>query len=101
MSTEFSGALFIGGAIWFLCGVIAAVIASWKDRSQGGFFVLGFLFGPIGILVAVLAASGTPPAPKGTRAVVCPRCNAQQNVPTSQFQYECWQCKLVSPAVAV
>ncbi|QTJ67950.1 hypothetical protein HYG77_21760 [Rhodococcus sp. ZPP] len=95
MSTDISAALFIAGCIWFLCGVVAAIIASRRDRSEGGFFLLGFFFGPLGVLAAVLASPGTPRAPKGTRAVMCPRCNARQNVPTTQDQYECWQCKLV------
>lgn len=31
---------------------------------------------------------------------MCPRCNAQQNVANVQSEYECWQCKLISPVGA-
>lgn len=98
MSNDVVGFLFIAGIAWFICGIVAGLIASHKDRSQGGFFLLGFFFGPIGILAAVLVAPGRPAAPRGTRAVTCPRCNAQQNVASTQPDYECWQCKLVSSA---
>ena len=41
--------------IWVICGVFAAVIASSKGRSAGGWLVLGLLFGIFGlILVACL-----------------------------------------------
>lgn len=97
MSNDVVGFLFIAGIVGFICGIVAGLIASHKDRSQGGFFLLGFFFGPIGILTAVLVAPGRPAAPRGTRAIACPRCNAQ-HVASTQPDYECWQCKLVSPA---
>ncbi|MFF8323296.1 hypothetical protein ACH49M_03310 [Rhodococcus qingshengii] len=100
MSNSSVGVLVVLVAVWLVCGMVAAVIAARKSRSAGGFFVLGFLFGPIGVLVAILAARGNPAAPKGSRSVTCPRCNAQQNISATQGQYECWQCKLVSPSAA-
>jgi hypothetical protein len=80
-----------------VCGLIASGIASEKNRSGGGFFLIGFFFGPLGILVAALIGREKPKTPAGMRAVVCPRCNAEQNVDAHQPSFECWQCKLVSP----
>ena len=41
--------------IWLLMGLAAAFVASKKGRSVGGFFLLGILLGPLGILWAALA----------------------------------------------
>lgn len=40
--------------IWLICGIIAAVIYSNKGRSGIAAFVVGFLFGPIGVILAAL-----------------------------------------------
>jgi hypothetical protein len=40
--------------IWVLFGVFSALIASSKNRSAFGWFFVGFLFGPFGLLVAAL-----------------------------------------------
>lgn len=78
-------------ALWFICGIVCAVIANSKGRSALGWFLVGLLIGFFGvILVAVLPSEEK--APPGLRAVKCPRCNAAQNVPNCS-QYECWQCK--------
>ncbi|KZF04786.1 MAG: hypothetical protein WBD41_10080 [Rhodococcus sp. (in: high G+C Gram-positive bacteria)] len=100
MDDETLGILFIFGFIWLICGLIAGVVASNKDRSGGGFILLGFLLGPIGVLAAVLAPRGTPPVPAGLRAVTCTRCNAAQNVDLTQPQFECWQCHTTMPIPA-
>jgi hypothetical protein len=88
-----------GGFItfWLICGLIAAVIASAKNRNALGWLALGVLFAPSVLIVAVLPK--LPPAPPvGMRSVQCPRCNAVQNIPDDQPTFECWQCKLVSTA---
>jgi RNA polymerase subunit RPABC4/transcription elongation factor Spt4 len=41
-------------AIWLLCGIISAVIASNKGRSVFGWFILGLLFGPLGFILALV-----------------------------------------------
>ena len=87
--------------IGIVCGVITAQIASKRNRSVGGFFLLGLILGIIGIIVAVLVPSGEPPAPAGMRAVTCPRCNARRNVDATESHHECWQCKLVSSAMSM
>lgn len=90
-----------GGLVtfWLVCGIIAAVIASAKNRNAPGWLALAALFPPCVIIVAVLPK--LPPGPPfGMRAVQCPRCNAVQNIPTADPSFECWQCKLVSDAAA-
>jgi hypothetical protein len=82
---------------WLICGVIAAVIGSAKNRSTVGWFLLGALFAPSVLIVAVLPKL-PPKPPQGMRSVQCPRCNAVQNIPYGQTTFECWQCKLVSNA---
>ena len=78
--------------VWGVCGVLAAVIASAKHRSAFGWFLIGVLFGPLGVLAALIVGDGDP-IPKGMRKVVCPHCFARQAVDLSASQYECWQCK--------
>ncbi len=39
--------------IWFLCGIASSAIASNKGHSGGSWFLIGFLFGPLGILAAL------------------------------------------------
>jgi len=48
--------LFIAPLLWLLFAIFSAVIASSKNRSGGGWFLIGFLFGPFGLLVAALPA---------------------------------------------
>ena len=98
MSNEAVGTLAIFGFILLFCGLIAVKIADKRSLSAPFiYFLLGVLLGPLGILAAAIAPSGPPRAPEGTKAVVCPRCNAQQNVPAADASYECWQCKLAVP----
>ena len=40
--------------LWFLFGIVAAVIASHKGRTGCGWFLLGVLFGPFSLVVALL-----------------------------------------------
>ncbi len=42
--------------IWLLFGLAAGMIAGGKGRSSGGFFLLGLLFGPFGLLAAAVAS---------------------------------------------
>ena len=88
-----------GGFIvfWLTCGVIAAVIASAKNRNVLGWLALGALFAPSVLIVAVLPKL-PPGPPQGMRSVQCPRCNAVQNIPDGQPAFECWQCKFASSA---
>jgi len=40
--------------IWLLCGVAGGIILSNKGRSGCGGFALGFLLGPIGLVIALV-----------------------------------------------
>lgn len=40
--------------IWFLFGAVSAVVASNKGRSGCGWFALGFVLGPFGLLLALV-----------------------------------------------
>jgi len=42
--------------IWLVCGIVAGVLAEQKGRSGCGWVVLGLLFGPLAILVVVVAS---------------------------------------------
>jgi hypothetical protein len=85
--------------VWIVCGVVAGTIAHRKQRGFAAFFVLGLLLSIFGILWAILIPAG---APAGMRSVTCRRCNTRQNIPASDSEFLCWQCKLentVGPAV--
>lgn len=62
--------------IWVLCAVFSAVIASAKDRSGFGWFVLGFLFGPFALIAVGFMPSlkTMPGAPTPATHVKCPDC---------------------------
>jgi DNA-directed RNA polymerase subunit RPC12/RpoP len=81
---------------WLLCAGIGMAIASAKNRSLMEGFFLSLLCGIFGVIIEALLPKEQPkgpPAPPGLTAVVCPRCNAAQNVP-NPMNYECWQCHL-------
>jgi hypothetical protein len=81
-----------------ICGVIAGAIGYGKNRSILGSFLLGALLGVIGIVVVAVLPKGAPKPPQGMRPVRCPRCNAVQNIPEGDGEFECWQCKTTSKA---
>lgn len=43
--------------IWILCGAISAFVASYKGRSGCGWFVLGALLGPFGLILSLVIPS--------------------------------------------
>jgi hypothetical protein len=63
---------------WLLCGVVAAVVASNKGRSGCGWMILGFLLGPIGVVLALVVSADDKQL--GDRALAtgkskrCPHC---------------------------
>ncbi|BBY08175.1 hypothetical protein [Mycobacterium noviomagense] len=89
------GTTIVTGGL-LICGAIAAVIGSAKNRSVLGSFLLGAFLGLIGVLIVAVVPKLPPEPPPGMRAVQCPRCNAVQNLPLGLSNFECWQCKLVS-----
>ena len=42
--------------VWLFCGLLAGAIASGKGLSFGGYFIVGVLLGPIGILIAAVSS---------------------------------------------
>jgi len=43
--------------IWILCGAVSAFVASHKGRSGCGWFLLGALLGPFGLILALVIPS--------------------------------------------
>lgn len=43
--------------VWAICGIISAIIASNKGRSGTGWFFIGVLFGPLGIVAALVVSA--------------------------------------------
>jgi hypothetical protein len=79
--------------LWILCGVVAAIIGAKKGAGSSG-FIVGFLLGPFGILIALFS--------KGDRkscfyckewihkdATVCPHC---QRAMEQMFNVRCPAC---------
>lgn len=69
--------------IWLICGIIAAAIASNKGEGCLG-AIAGLIFGPLGILFAVLSSGDRRPCPHCAekirkQAKICPHC--QREVP--------------------
>lgn len=64
--------------IWLLCGFGALVVASGKGRSGCGFGILGFMFGPIGLLAAAIASpvhrDNTDQLLRRGKLKKCPKC---------------------------
>lgn len=62
--------------IWLLCGVVAAVAASNKGRSGCGWFLLGVLLGPFGMILALVVGDRRSPEQGGPIGPMrrCPHC---------------------------
>src|SRR5262249_27113202 len=59
--------------------------------------LLGWLCGIGWIIALVLACGVAPPRlPPRTRATLCPRCNAAQNIPVGAPTFQCWRCHYVA-----
>lgn len=43
--------------IWFLFGIVAAIGASNKGRNGCGWFILGFILGPFGLIIFLLPST--------------------------------------------
>ena len=82
----------IGGfvLIWIICGIACAAIGSGKGVSGAGWFFIGVLLGPIGVVLVLVMKAGPPAAsdqpapgskpkrlpkkclPPSQRSIVCP-----------------------------
>jgi len=58
---------------WIICGIAAAVVASSKDRSGLGWFLLGMLLGPFALLMVGFMPRLVPEA-VNTDTRKCPYC---------------------------
>jgi DNA-directed RNA polymerase subunit RPC12/RpoP len=108
MNTNDSGAITILGlplmviiVIWLGTAIIAAGVA--PDRRTTFFVLTLFLFGPLGIALALIANPRTPPpityvewAPRplaaGRTRHYCPRCGADIDLLPSATEFDCWRC---------
>lgn len=69
-------------SVWLLCGLVAGMIGATKGVGSMAFLV-GFLFGPFGIIIALIDHGDRVECPFcreriNPRAVVCPRCQRDQ-----------------------
>jgi len=63
--------------IWGLFGIGSAVVASSKNRSGCGWFIIGVLLGPIGFLISIgisKVEERDPHAPHPSTHLKCPDC---------------------------
>lgn|GEM_PF-1021026 len=78
--------------IWVICAVVAVIAANSKGRDPLAWGVIGFLFGPLGALVAVAVPESEPGKEKQglqTGALkTCPRC-AESVKPQAQVCKHC------------
>ncbi len=77
--------------IWLIFGVISAIIANNKGRSGCGWFIVGVLLGPIGIILALVVSKDDD---RITRDVIdrgdmkaCPHCQELVKVEASKCKH--------------
>ncbi|MEF3696432.1 zinc ribbon domain-containing protein [Desulfolutivibrio sp.] len=84
--------------LWIGCGIAAAVVASNKGMNTAGWFVLGFFFGPIALIVALVlpkagAGAGEKKCPYCAEyvkreAIICKHCGRNIAPADDQFHFE-------------
>lgn len=67
--------------IWFICGIISAMIGSRKGEGCGA-FIIGVLLGPFGILITIFSKGNRKECPFckeliHREATVCPNCQRE------------------------
>ena len=60
--------------IWFLFGLVSAVVASGKGRSGCGWFILGMLLGPFGLILSLVVSNIKPDEGTSGNMKKCPYC---------------------------
>lgn len=77
--------------IWLLFGIAAAIIMANKGRSGCGGFALGFLLGPIGLVIALVLSSDaralTERAVESGTMRKCPQCAELIKVEARKCRY--------------
>jgi len=81
--------------LWVICAIAAGAITNAKGRGWLPGLIGGGLLGIFGVIVAAFMRPGST-APPGMESAVCPRCNAEQNVPIGDRSFECWRCHYVA-----
>ena len=79
--------------IWIICGVIAGIIGTRKGQRRSA-FVIGFLFGPLGIVLALVRKGDRRECPHCRELVhqearACPHC---QRVVSGKLSIRCPHC---------
>jgi hypothetical protein len=65
---------------WLICGLLAALIASQRGNQGCGFALLGFLLGPVGIILTLLLSGYQCPYCRkkiSREASTCPYCRKE------------------------
>lgn len=81
--------------VWVCFGVGGGVAAHLKNREVVEGLLLGFLLSGVGFLIEITLPAGPPKPPPGMFSEQCDYCNAVQNVPVANPEYECWRCGVV------
>jgi len=70
-------------AVWLFCAIIAMMVAKSKGRSPAGWFFIGLLFGPLGILCAAIV-----PRPDDYSGLKkCPDCAELVKIEAAKCRY--------------
>ena len=88
---NYSTIVILGILGWLVCGLIGAALAKEKGREQEG-LILGFLFGPIGIVIALLLPARTT-GRRNAGTTFCPYCATAIRV----SDVECPSCHRAQP----
>jgi hypothetical protein len=86
--------VLLAAGFWLLSAVVARSFASDRGRATAGFF-LGLLYGPLGVVMALLLPSATDGdvrrsgscpfcyEPVHVKATICPHCRSTLSPPSS------------------
>lgn len=76
-------------AIWFVCAIVGAMIDAGKKNSVYGGFLVGLLFGPLGVIVAACWPSQKVevPAAEGGDRMLCPACRSYIPATATKCRY--------------
>jgi hypothetical protein len=80
--------VFLAVGFWVSSALVASEFASARGRGKAGFF-LGLLYGPLGVIMALLlpSAAGRCPfcyEPVHSKATICPHCGSTLSPPSLQ-----------------
>lgn len=60
-TTSLAPIIVIAFAVAFVCGAVSYSIAQNRGLPPGGYFIAGFLFGILGVIIAACARPAMPP----------------------------------------